>query len=76
MQLFFHAAHVDGSNAIDWEIQQVLFDAVSDEVRASDVDRHSPYVLSQSPRLPLRRPQGSHRPWGAGRGIFELQDRV
>lgn len=45
MELSFHATHVDCSSAIDLEIQQVLFDTVSDDGRDSDADRRSPYVL-------------------------------
>jgi hypothetical protein len=45
MELSFNATYVDCSNAIDWEIQQVLFDTVSDESLESGADRRSPYVL-------------------------------
>lgn len=45
MELSFRATYVDCSNAVDWEIQQVLFDTVSDDGRDSDADRRSPYVL-------------------------------
>ncbi|MFZ4779191.1 MAG: hypothetical protein ACOYM3_27835 [Terrimicrobiaceae bacterium] len=48
MKLSFDAPHVDCSNAIDWEIQQVTFDTVSDDDQDSETDRRTPYVLISS----------------------------
>jgi len=45
MKLSFDAPHVDCSNAIDGEIQQVTFDTVSDDDQESETDRRTPYVL-------------------------------
>ncbi len=45
MNLSFNAPHVDCTNAIDWEIQQVLFDTTCDDADDAEDRRKSPYVL-------------------------------
>jgi len=44
MNLSFHAPYVECTNALDWEIQQVLFDTIDDDADAED-RRESPYVM-------------------------------
>ncbi|MFZ4776664.1 MAG: hypothetical protein ACOYM3_14935 [Terrimicrobiaceae bacterium] len=44
MNLSFFAPFVDCTNAMDWEIQQVVFDTVRDDPDAEEYTRKSPYV--------------------------------
>ena len=45
MNLSFKAPYVDCTNAMDWEIQQVVFDTINDNADDSEETRESPYVL-------------------------------
>ena len=45
MNLSFEAQYVTCSNAMDWEIQQVVFDTVCDNEDGAEDRRNSPYVL-------------------------------
>ena len=45
MNLSFSATYVNCSNAMDWEIQQVVFDTVCDDADRSEDMRKSPCVL-------------------------------
>jgi hypothetical protein len=45
MNLSFYAPFVECTNALDREIQQVLFDTVNDDADDSEDRRQSPYVL-------------------------------
>ena len=45
MNLSFQALYVNCSNAMDGEIQQVIFDTIRDDPDAEEYIRKSPYVL-------------------------------
>jgi hypothetical protein len=45
MNLSFDAPYVDYRNAMDWEIQQVVFDTTCDDTEDAEDIRKSPYVL-------------------------------
>ena len=45
LNLSFNAPYVDCTNALDWEIQQVVFDTMNEGADDSEENRDSPYVL-------------------------------
>ena len=45
MNISFHAVYVHCSNALDWEIQEVIFDTIDNDADDFEDHRSSPYVL-------------------------------
>ena len=73
MKIDFHARQVSCSQAIDWEIVQVLFDSVLDgELNHTESDRASPYILiGENFEFPAKPDAEWHdgENWG-GHGLF------